>query len=325
MSDSGPPSPASDYPKLEHHRYDAQHILQDVYVYLPRPLHVPPLQHQPAPGYWVIYIHGGAWRDPEILAPSFSATQELLSSSSSSSTVSNAVIGYASINYRLTAHPRFPQDPTTVDRSEYRNAKHPEHLLDVRRALAFLQSRYAIGNRYLLVGHSCGATLAFQTVVDGLLDQPDQAAGTLAVPVPQPLAIVGVSGIYHLRLLRDTFSSCAVYQEFIEAAFGKDEDEWDRASPGHGRGVVDGWKTGRLALIAHSGSDELVDISQLQTMQKVLDAWKTQAWKGAGRRVLVVDDLQDAHDDIWRKGAELARVIQTAIEELIRMEEAAPL
>lgn len=258
------------------------------------------------------YIHGGAWRDPEIFAPSFGPTYDILRNSS----VADSIVGYASINYRLTAHPNFPQDAETDD-TNYRNAKHPDHLRDVRRGLAYLQSRYAIGERYILVGHSCGATLAFQTVKKNLLDEETQE-------MPQPLGIVGVSGIYNLRLLRDTFLSCAVYQEFIEAAFGSNEDIWDNASPAHGDGLSNGWKHGRLALIAHSQGDELVDASQLHAMERALNAWKTNAPENMRRHLLVIDDLREAHDDIWRKGLELAKVIEMAIKGLDQLKVSNP-
>ena len=258
---------------------------------------------------WLSYIHGGAWRDPEILAPSFGPTYDVLRSSR----FSDAIVGYVSINYRLTAHPNFPQNPETDD-TNYRNAKHPDHLQDVQRALAHLQSRYAIGERYILVGHSCGATLAFQTVMKNLFDDEETRK------IPQPLGIVGVSGIYDLRLLRDTFLSCAVYQEFIEGAFGNNEDSWDSVSPTHGDGLRNGWTQGRFALIAHSQGDELVDFSQLHVMERALDVWKANAPENMRRDVLVIDDLREAHDDIWSKGSELAKMIEMAIEGLTQME-----
>ena len=39
-----------EYPRQEHHRYDDKNVLQDLHVYLPRPL---PLQES-ASGYWVM-------------------------------------------------------------------------------------------------------------------------------------------------------------------------------------------------------------------------------------------------------------------------------
>lgn len=137
--------------------------------------------------------------------------------------------------------------------------------------------------------------------------------------VPQPLGIVGVSGIYDLRLLRDTFRPYTAYQEFIEGAFGSREDIWDRASPAHGDGLGDGWKNGRLALIAHSKGDELIDASQLHTMERALNDWAGKESENT-RKVLVVRDLREAHDDIWKDGVELSQVIKTAIEDLMSME-----
>jgi len=92
-------------------------------------IHVKPSGQGPV---WVVYLHGGAWRDPR----------------------SDAHEGYwilqhtsapgASINYRLSPEVR-----------------HPLHLHDARAALAALRAAYPIP-KMLLIGHSAGAWLAFQ-------------------------------------------------------------------------------------------------------------------------------------------------------------------
>ncbi|KAK2831898.1 hypothetical protein FQN49_007059 [Arthroderma sp. PD_2] len=269
--------------------------LQNAYVHIPSP--------QPSTGYWIVYIHGGAWRDPEILAPSFKTTQDVLLSNSSD--VSANIAGIASIDYRLTIHPDFPQDAASVSAKEYRNAKHPDHVSDVKAALALLQEKYAFGERYILVGHSCGATLAFQTVMDRIVSAGD---------IVRPLAIVGVAGIYDMRLLVQTFDHISVYRRFTTDAFGA-EDGWHEAAPAPAAagGVAESWKNGRLAVLARSINDDLVDEAQLRVMEEALRPW---AAGGSQRRMKLIEDLSEPHYGIWSHGKELAAVISTAVKEL---------
>ncbi|KAJ5880779.1 uncharacterized protein N7473_011832 [Penicillium subrubescens] len=293
-------------------------------------------------GYWVIYIHGGAWRDPTITAESIEPTQSNLQASPEL-----PITGLASIEYRLSAHPNHPQDKATTPPEQYRNAKHPDHIRDVEAALAFLQNTYNFGQRYILVGHSCGATLAFQAVMgavaghreqlfNGSADESDQETEPVTSspePLPprlsaHPTAIVGVAGIYDLRQIVETHRDISEYRRFVEGAFGADELLWDAVSPAQmvgSRGVEGGWKTGRLVVLAHSKDDELVDQGQLETMREALRAWedrKAQVSKqeltSNDRRVQVLS-LTGEHDEAWSKGEELARAVRCAFEELRKM------
>ncbi|KAI1913546.1 Kynurenine formamidase [Ophidiomyces ophidiicola] len=292
--------------KEEYTKYASGHVLYNTKVYSPE---------QPcSSGPWIIYIHGGAWRDPEILASSFDTTvSHLLDDTPGTPT---AIAGLASIDYRLTRYHSFPQDPATTDPQELRDATHPDHVHDVLRALAHLQRTYGFGERYMLVGHSCGATLALQTVMQRVAGAADRAG----YDVTPPRAIVGVSGIYDLRLLRDAHQHPA-YQEFLEAAFGKDEGVWDGVSPGRvgEGGIVDGWRAGRLLVLATSGADELVDPLQAQAMAEMGQRWKEAGGNEGSRQVVVIEDLKESHDGIWRSG-ELAGVIMKALEGLRRIE-----
>lgn len=306
------------------HRY-GQHDLQTVTV--SAPLNA---MRGSSEGYWVIYIHGGAWRDPAITSASFERTQSLLRGSSPSpsahyaSTTLPHIAGFASIEYRLSPHPNFPQDRAGTDANRLRDARHPDHIHDVRDALALLQSRYGVvGRRCVLVGHSCGATLAFQSVMRDLAGAARHESSTGLI---QPTAIVGVEGIYDLRLLRDTYRHCSVYQDFIEGAFGPDEDLWDAVSPAtkkdpDGVGIEASWSEGTLAVLAHSRDDELVDFGQVSAMKATLEQWaENQKKNEKNARVLVLDDLRGTHDEVWSKGEELARVIAVVIEELRKMD-----
>lgn len=275
------------------------------------------------------YIHGGAWRDPTITSASFDATQSLLlhgSSTYTSTTTLPHIAGFASIEYRLSPHPQFPQDPdpAITPPTHLRAAKHPDHIHDVRDALALLQSRYGgVWWKYILVGHSCGATLAFQTVMGEVVGA--RPAPTSITRLRRPIAVVGVEGIYDLRLLRDTYRDCSIYHEFIEGAFGPDEELWDDVSPATKKsadGVKGGWSEGRLAVLAHSKDDELVDFGQVTAMKETLGHGWAEKKKGAGEqaKIAVLEDLRGSHDEVWSKGEEMARVIAVTIGELRKME-----
>jgi kynurenine formamidase len=103
-------------------------------------------------------------------------------------------VNVASLNYRLS--------PSIL---------HPGHQEDVIEALRYLKDQYNM-KQYVLVGHSAGACLAFQT----------------GYVVPGCQGIIGGEGIYDLERLVDEYPE---YQGFVEEAFGKDTDVWRQASP----------------------------------------------------------------------------------------------
>ncbi|RDW76367.1 arylformamidase [Aspergillus mulundensis] len=289
------------------------HDLQTVTVAKPyparAPLHAENTDNES--GYWVILIHGGAWRDPTQTSTSYlTPALRLLSSSESLESQSQHITGLASISYRLSAHPSHPQDPSTIE-SHLRNARHPEHIDDVQLALSFLQRKYKFGERYVLVGHSCGATLAFQAVMRSLSTQPGMGSGDGYVP---PLAILGMAGIYDLRLLRDSHQEISAYQEFTEGAFGADENVWDAVSPRvvMGEEGVEGWKEGRVVVLAHSDEDELCDVAQSEKMKEFLGVWE----KKSERREVRFLPIKGKHNEAWEKGEGLARGILFTIEKL---------
>ncbi|PWY83203.1 hypothetical protein BO94DRAFT_599724 [Aspergillus sclerotioniger CBS 115572] len=248
-------------------------------------------------GYWVILIHGGAWRDPTQTSTTYlhpTTTTFLNPHEPYPKTTTPYIHSIASISYRLSAHPSHPQDPTSTPPSHLRTATHPDHISDILSALSFLQSKYGFGENYLLVGHSCGATLAFQSVMGKFR--------TLSSG-PAPVGILGMAGIYDLRLLRDTHRDVSAYQEFTEGAFGKDEVVWDGVSPAVVRGVdgvSGGWEGGRVVVLAYSAEDGLVDAGQREVMRRALGEVEGL-------------DIRGQHDDAWMEGRELARGIEFAI------------
>ena len=204
---SSPPprsaSPPTPYPipkdEFIHHQYASDHILQSHTVYVPSSADA----HSQIKKYWIIYLHGGYYRDPLITSSTFNPLlSTLLHHPTISKSVSPQIAGYASINYRLSPHPEFPQDPDKTSNYELRNAKHPDHINDVLTAIADLQRRYGFESNYVLIGHSVGATLALQTALAQSIpwsplrpssspsQQPDEATNetTTTSPLTQTLS-----------------------------------------------------------------------------------------------------------------------------------------
>ncbi|KAE8394355.1 Alpha/Beta hydrolase protein [Aspergillus alliaceus] len=264
-------------------------------------------------GYWIILIHGGAWRDPDITSLNFANPAEsLLASSPTYAHTQRHIAAFASISYRLSPTPNNPQNPLSTNPREYRGSKHPDHINDVQSALAFLQREYGFGEQYILVGHSCGGTLAFQSVM-----------GRFSAGVSHgPVAVLSLSGIYDLKLLRDTFKGISVYQDIGEGAFGADEAIWDAVSPAVvlGKdGVEGGWGSGRLAVLAYSSEDSLVDAKQWEVMRTaLLDRWVKEQ-SPAQKRSVEMLSLKGQHDECWETGEELARAIAFTVEKLQEM------
>ncbi|MCJ1420253.1 hypothetical protein MMC32_006610 [Xylographa parallela] len=275
--------------------YSSTSSLNTLDLYLPSPSSSHPDKHN--------YIHGGAWRDPLISSRTVQPALSYLSPKEL------PIAGVVSLNYRLSPYPNHPTHPS-LPGDVARNARHPAHIEDVLNAISWLQKGYDIGEEYVLVGHSCGATLAFQVVMDQWRSTMGTTSGTDYLQMPH--AIVGVEGIYDQCQLKESYKHseyAAVYQEFLEGAFGNDEREWSRASPCNAD-LAHSWKNGKLAVLAWSKDDELVDELQLVMMQKALLQGKNET-----RRDVMIQ-LTGKHDDIWENGTQLANAIRFALHEL---------
>lgn len=257
-------------------------------------------------GPWIVYIHGGAWRDPLVDSSSFERTAiNLLHSAVSFGGPS--IAGIASLNYRLSPHPNHPTHPTGPDASEESNAartvKHPVHIQDVLTGLAYLQ-RLGAAKDYILAGHSCGATLAFQVAMD-----PSRWGLDVGVGCKKPNVIVGLNGLYDLlTFIEQPDTSHAklgtLYEAFTRGAFGDDKGVWAAVCPT----VVEDWKIewpeGKHVVLVQSSEDTLVPYSQLQLMKERLES-------PAGAS-LTVDELPASrdHNDLWKQGDELLKILE---------------
>ncbi|OBT81515.1 hypothetical protein VE02_09753 [Pseudogymnoascus sp. 03VT05] len=245
-------------------------------------------------GIWIVFIHGGAWRDPLIDSTSFKLTISILSQTPTPATA--PIAGYASINYRLSPYPSHPSSPS-VPGDASRAAKHPEHLDDVTTALLFLEKEYRIAGRYLLAGHSCGATLAFQ------LPGTTAEGGKL----PLPLGILGSEGIYDIPSLVER-NQHPFYREFVVSAFGDSESTWwSSASPRLAAPGSKLWEKTPVLLISHSEEDEYVEKAQSLDMLK-----RIKETKEDGQAVYV--PAEGKHDEIHEKGEEMARIVGTGVK-----------
>lgn len=198
----------------------------------------------PEPVVFVVYIHGGAWTDPD---QDKSEGHEILESIYREHESKDFKVACASINYRLSL-------PDT-------KIRHPDHRNDVARAINFLQEHY--GLKYcLLLGHSAGATLAVQ-----MLEQHRSLI----------LGMVLFNGIYDLRALVDEYPS---YSSFVTAAFGPDEaDSWTAPSPTN---IIRSSKVRRCyrnekIVLAHSYQDELMSMHQTDLFETTVNAYWNQS------------------------------------------------
>lgn len=283
--------------------------LQHLDVWIPAgPSSSPPDDLALLQGTWVIYIHGGAWRDPAVTSSSFEPTLEKLFKSHDS--ILSKVAGFASISYTLSPYPNHPSDPSPpkdpkvpVDNS--RMGRHPDHILDVLRALSFLQAKGGFGDNYVLLGHSCGATLAFQV----LEDLARWGAEAQRLELVKPKTVIGLNGLYDLpTLIRDPGEKHAawkwIYEELTRGAFGDDEKTWYEASPVSVKDRVREWgqKDGRVFLV-QSKEDSLVPYRQLEDF---LSSW--QSSRASGVEVTELPASGD-HDEMWEKADRMAEIV----------------
>ena len=277
--------------------YSEDSTLNTLETCIPRP----PSSQDPN-SIWTVFIHGGAWQDPTISASSFRKTQEKLLASS----VTDQIAGYASIDYRLSPYPSHPTDPSNPS-DPARNAKHPDHINDVLAAILYLQETYRFEDRYILVGHSAGATLALQVAMKRYWGSQYESTFALELNVVPPVAIVGMEGIYDIPALVEDHPA---YEDFISNAFGV--SGWDAVTHAD---FDDSWPDGKLVVLAQSSDDTLIEWKQVELQKKALEA---QGWKDSGERRLKTFELHGDHDEVWETG-DAARAIEYAVKALSEM------
>ncbi|KAF2856377.1 alpha/beta-hydrolase [Plenodomus tracheiphilus IPT5] len=314
--------------------------LRTLDIWLPRPNKA---NEKPTPNLpWLIYLHGGAWRDPTQTSTTC-LTPTLHHLLTTHATTLSQISGIASLNYRLSpypAHPTHPSDPNDADR----NVKHPDHMRDVQQGLRHLQRNYGV-EKWIGIGHSCGATLLLQIIGGlGVEPPPSSCPPTSASPSQQqqttptiigPDALVLLEGIYNIPLFLRNHAEPAcpphiakIYAEIIAGAFGRDKavEAYQAVSPVAGRYGKQQWPEGRLMVVCHSYEDELVERAQRDVLCVALDreGWSIVMEEGddedevraEGRRVLNIRDLKGGHDFVWEDGRQVARLVAEVVQRL---------
>lgn len=280
-----------------------------------------------------MYVHGGYFRDDGVTAASFHPAlsiltkapklhlQHLIKNNDEQNNIIPYVAGYASINYRLSPCPaKSPQDPCNTPTYELRNATWPDQIHDVLAAISHLQLKHGFGQRYLLVGHSVGATMALlSTLASGktFTSSPDT---TLVPKVEPPMAVLSVSGIYDFELLHQSFPD---YNEVTENAI-RDPKDVTLASPTsysraeYGETWAQKSTQKRVLILAHSRDDGMVDWKQVEAIEAVFASGPKTAVQN--NFAVQVVEMKGQHNDIWGHGTELARVIRIGLGALRRLD-----
>lgn len=270
-------------------KYNTQHDRQIVGISIP--------DQPPDPSTnprWVIFIHGGGWRDPKQTYKDFNPTLNLFLKDDSNKSTLSRISGFASIEYSLSPSPNHP------DPAPNRNVKHPKHVEEVCYALGWLSGNYYIGYDYVLVGHSAGATMVFQI-----------AMGMFVNTFKPPAAVVGLAGIYDIPWFIANVGHperYEPYQQMIAGAFGDDEEVWRNASPAL-RGDLLGrwtrWRTEKV-ILSHSTRDGLVEVDQTERLRDILEQ----------HGIAIAADLRptSTHDEMWQNGRDVVDAIKCAFE-----------
>jgi acetyl esterase/lipase len=272
-------------------KYGTEHALQDMLIYTP----ARPTASTPPPNLWLVFIHGGGWRAPVQTRSDILPALAILSTDPRYARDVGRLAGVASVNYALSAG----AEDTCLP--EGRGYVHPRHLLDVCAGLRKLADLRGVGRdpalEWMIAGHSCGATMAFQLVM-GLDVELRRDAGVVVPPV----AVVGLEGLYDL--------SAAPYPEMFAMAFGPNPQEWKRLSPTRNAERLNAERKPWMKhiILGHSRGDSLVDWQQPVDMCEAVKP-------GVGSVELV--ELVGEHDEVWTGGLELARLLGHAIDRVV--------
>ena len=302
--------------------------LQNLSIYLPQTSEtlelvgtaigksLPHLEEKPD-ALWHAHIHGGAWRDPQLTSTSIEPT--VAHAFSAPNSAKTSIKGIISINYTLTAfptHPTLPYDPEKGDHDDpAREARHPDHIRDVLHAFQLLRDLGLSDDSYVLSGHSCGACLAAQAVL-----QPPHHWGFESIPdPPRPAALLIMNGLYDMPDLVHGLGPShqqldGVYATLLGNAFGTDESTWPAASPARIdpqrlTARVEEGKAPRLVVIDQSVEDQLVPVNQTEKLQAVLEQVR-------GVRVVRGHRCVGAHAAPWEEGGMFWEGVQDIVKML---------
>ena len=265
---------------------------------------------------FLVHVHGGAWRDPQLNAASIEPT---VAHAFSTPGGAGSIVAIASLNYTLTQFPTHPSLPYDASKNAHadpaREAVHPQHVRDVLQGLDLLRALGLRDNSYVLSGHSCGACLAFQAV----LQAPRHYGLVNVSDAPCPAALLGVNGLYDLPALVDDLGVShehlrEEYRMMLSNAFGPDRSTWPAASPAYfepatvSERVSQGYAP-RLVVVEQSADDQLVPMNQLEKLQANLT-------KVSGLQVSQGHRATGKHAEPWQRGDMLWNSVQDVLTHL---------
>jgi kynurenine formamidase len=319
---------AKDIPYIGH-----ANRLQNLSIYLPRTPETAGLADTPVtslPGAdassrlprYLVHVHGGAWRDPRLTSASIEPTVACVFSDEGPARVA----AIASINYTVSpfgypappfmADPPVPYDAIKDNHTDLaREAVHPQHVSDALHGLALLGSLGLASGSYVLSGHSAGACLALQSVL-----QPPGHYGLDYLPEPPcPAALLGLNGLYDLPALT-TADGLGVshahlrddYERLLSEAFGTDQDAWPALSPASfAPADIAAWiregSAPRLVVLDQSTEDQLVPMDQKDRL--------TAALAGIpGLRVVEGHRLTGKHAAPWEEGITICQSLLDTLQ-----------
>ena len=281
------PAPSDASPQWTTIKYGTEHALQDMMI------HVPPRRATDPPRtLWLVFLHGGGWRDP------VQTRADILPAIALLSAPRHAAPCPASPASRASTTPSPPTPPAaslpppaaaTATRAHLRDAAAPRC---ANWRTCGVRARRA---DKVLAGHSCGATMAFQLAMGLDADLPRDAG------VAAPLAVVGSEGLYDL--------GAAPYPEMFARAFGPDPGEWARVSPARYAGRLNAERGSGCGMLCWGILE--VDLVDWQQSVGMCEAVRP----GVGSVELV--ELVGQHDEVWSEGRELARLLAHAVDTVV--------
>lgn len=256
----------------------------------------------PPVAQYLVHVHGGAWRDPQLTSTSIEPTVAYAFSEVDAPKQMKAIVA---LNYSVSEFPTHPTHAYDAIKDRHadpaREAVHPEHVNDVLHGLALLRTFGLADDSYILSGHSCGACLAFQAV----LQSPRRYGLRSVAAAPRPAAVLGLNGLYDLPALVTGLGPShdhlrAEYDSLLSHAFGSDKDGWLAASPARfdPTEIADRVRDGtapRLVVLDQSAEDQLVPIDQQVRMKSNLSSVH-------GMRVVEGHRCTGKHAAPWERG-----------------------
>jgi kynurenine formamidase len=175
--------------------------------------------------------------------------------------------------------------------------------------LALLRSFGLTDQSYTLSGHSCGATLAFQAI----LQRPGRYGLENLRDAPCPAALLGLNGLYDLPALVNGLGASHehlrhVYELVLSNAFGVDTGTWKAASPAHFDPAqiaqrVRESKAPPLVVLDQSVEDQLVPMNQRERLEATFS-------KVSGVRVVKGRRCTGKHAAPWEQGVMIWESLQ---------------